>query len=110
MCHLSLCKFAEPFNDTALFSHLRTHLKNNETVDCPYKNCNYRTNVYFSFNAHKSRSHLKCEVSDIKTEMVVIEDCQLSQSEVQSDEAGPSQNVELDAPEFCMYQRWQYKT
>ena len=68
-------------------------------MDCPFKNCNYRTNVYSSFNAHKSRSHLNCEVSDIKTEMVVIEDCQLDQSEDQSDEAGPSQNVELDAPE-----------
>ena len=96
----AVCKFTEPFNDTALFSHLRTHLKNKETVECPYKNCNYRTNVYSSFNAHKSRSHTNCEVSDIKTEMVVIEDCQPDQSEVQSEaEAGPSQNVELDSPE-----------
>ena len=96
----AVCKYTEPLNDTTHFSHLRTHLKHNETVDCPFKNCKYRTNVYSSFNAHKSRSHLSCELSDFKTEMVVIEtDCQLGESEVQADEAGPSQNVELDAPE-----------
>ena len=26
-------------------------------VACPYKGCGYRTNVYSSFNAHKSRAH-----------------------------------------------------
>ena len=26
-------------------------------VACPFRNCNYRTNVYSSFNAHKSRAH-----------------------------------------------------
>lgn len=26
-------------------------------VACPFKNCNYRTNSYSVFNAHKSRKH-----------------------------------------------------
>ena len=26
-------------------------------VACPFKNCNYRTNSYSAFNAHKSRKH-----------------------------------------------------
>lgn len=52
-----LCKLKQPFSETALFSHLRKHLKNHENVACPYKNCSYLTNVYSSFNTHKSRAH-----------------------------------------------------
>ena len=60
----AVCKFKEPFNDKTLLSHLRTHLKQHKMVDCPFKHCNYRTNVYSSFNAHKSRNHL-CVKSQI---------------------------------------------
>ncbi|XP_042266285.1 uncharacterized protein LOC121896443 isoform X4 [Thunnus maccoyii] len=69
----AVCKFKEPFNDKTLLSHLRMHLKQHEMVDCPFKNCQYRTNVYSSFNAHKSRNHLGCEFSDFKTEIVLTE-------------------------------------
>lgn len=94
----AVCKFKQPFNDKTF---LRTHLKHHEMVDCPFKNCHYHTNVYSSFNAHKSRTHLECEVSDFKTEIVLTEtDRQPIQSQVESDEAGPSKNfLELDAPE-----------
>lgn len=40
-----------------MFGHLRGHLKSQETVTWPFKNCNCRTNPYSSFNAHKSRKH-----------------------------------------------------
>ncbi|XP_042258149.1 uncharacterized protein LOC121889970 isoform X2 [Thunnus maccoyii] len=69
----AVCKFKEPFNDKTVLSHLRMHLKQHEMVDCPFKNCQYRTNVYSSFNAHKSRNHLGCEFSDFKTEIVLTE-------------------------------------
>lgn len=52
-----LCDFKKPFSEVTLFSHLRGHLKNHENVPCPFKDCNYRTNVYSSFNTHKSRTH-----------------------------------------------------
>lgn len=52
-----LCGLKQPFSEAILFSHLRGHLKNREMVECPFKNCNYSTNVYSSFNAHKSRTH-----------------------------------------------------
>ena len=52
-----LCDFKQPFSEATLFSHLRGHLKNHENVTCPFKNCSYCTNVYSSFNAHKSRMH-----------------------------------------------------
>lgn len=44
----AVCKFKQPFNDKTLLSHLRTHLKHHEMVDCPFKNWHYRTNVYSS--------------------------------------------------------------
>lgn len=98
----SVCGFKQPFNDATLFSHLRTHLKQNEMVDCPFKNCQYRTNVYSSFNAHKSRNHLDWDVSDFKNEIVLIKtDNHSVQSQVEYDEAGPSEtSPELDAPGY----------
>jgi len=78
------CGFKQLFNDK---SNLRSHLKKHETVDCPFKNCNYRSNVYSSFNAHKSRTHPNCDVSDFKNEVIHIKiDSQSMQSEAESDE------------------------
>ena len=53
-----LCNFKHPFSEETLFGHLRSHLRSHEMVPCPFKNCNYSTNVYSSFNAHKSRKHV----------------------------------------------------
>lgn len=39
------------------FAHLRTHLRNNERVQCPFKDCSFETNIYSTFNAHKSKAH-----------------------------------------------------
>lgn len=52
-----LCHCKRPFSEEILFGHLRGHLRSHEMVTCPFKNCNYRTNSYSSFNAHKSRTH-----------------------------------------------------
>lgn len=52
-----LCGLKETFSESNMFCHLRSHLKNHENVTCPFKNCTYHTNVYSSFNAHKSRKH-----------------------------------------------------
>lgn len=67
----TLCKFSQPLSEEILFSHLRGHLKNHETVSCPFKNCSYTTNVYSSFNAHKSRTH--GSDSDFSDDVVSIE-------------------------------------
>nr|XP_023651449.1 uncharacterized protein LOC111835405 isoform X2 [Paramormyrops kingsleyae] len=71
-------------------------------VECPFKNCHYRSNVYSSFNAHKSRNHPDCDVSDFKNDIVLINtDNHLVQSQVECDEADPSQaSPELDAPGY----------
>lgn len=53
----SVCSLKQPFSQETLLTHLRGHLKKHETITCPFKNCNYRTNVYSSFNTQKSRLH-----------------------------------------------------
>ncbi|CAI5678289.1 unnamed protein product, partial [Oreochromis niloticus] len=52
-----VCNFKQPFIESQMFIHLRGHLKRKETVPCPFKNCNFKTNVYSTFNAHKCRDH-----------------------------------------------------
>ena len=59
-----LCTFEEPFSESGVFYHLRRHLKNHETVVCPYNDCNYSTNVTSTFNSHKSRQHQSRLASD----------------------------------------------
>ncbi|XP_039660298.1 uncharacterized protein LOC120561302 [Perca fluviatilis] len=95
-----VCGFKQPFNDRSLLSHLRTHLKQHEMVHCPFKNCHYCTNVYSSFNAHKSRNHPDCDVSDFKDEIVLTETDRNGQpmpSQADSDQG--SLSPELDALE-----------
>lgn len=67
-----MCEFKQPFSEATLFSHLRGHLKNHKMVTCPFKNCSYQTNVYSSFNTHKSRTHAGS--SDICDDLVSTED------------------------------------
>lgn len=52
-----LCKLKQLFSKEILFGHLRSNLHSHEIVACPFKNCNYRTNSYSAFTAHKSRKH-----------------------------------------------------
>ncbi|CCD20568.1 hypothetical protein TvY486_0034170, partial [Trypanosoma vivax Y486] len=54
-CHV--CDFKEPCSESEYFAHLRTHLRNSEKVQCPFKDCSFETNVYSTFNAHKSKAH-----------------------------------------------------
>ncbi|XP_059905303.1 uncharacterized protein LOC132455458 [Gadus macrocephalus] len=98
----SLCTYQQPFSKSDVFSHLRKHLKNHETVTCPYKDCSYRINVYSSFNSHKSREHQEGLASDFQTD-IVSEDphnLQASISEGTSDLheecPGPSREVGND--------------
>lgn len=100
-----LCTFQQPFSESVLLSHLRKHLKNHETVACPYKDCSYSTNVYSSFNSHKSRAHQASLASDFQTD-IVSEDpqnLQASISEVTSDlhEECPGQSTEVGDDDQC---------
>ena len=90
-----LCTFQQPFSESVLLSHIRTHLKKHETVVCPYKGCNYSTNVYSSFNTHKSRVHQASLASDFGSD-IVYEHTQNLQA--------TSSNVTIDLDEECPVQ------
>lgn len=49
--------------------HLGEHLKNHETVNCIFKSCSYKTNVYGSFRTHRSRNQKSSSVSNLKPEI-----------------------------------------
>lgn len=70
--------------------HLRTHLKQHETVECPFKNCHYHTNVYSSFNTHRSRCHPDCDISGFKSDIILEETIHPLQSNDEYEDAGPS--------------------
>lgn len=64
-CHT--CDFSAPCTEAVFLTHLRSaHLKVNHTVQCPYNGCNFNTNVYSTFNAHKNREIV---TSSVNTEM-----------------------------------------
>lgn len=65
-CHL--CDFEEPADTKIYFCHLGTHLKNKETVLCPFSSCNFKTSISSSFTAHKSLYHNSNTFQDFKTE------------------------------------------
>ena len=66
------CDFLEPCSETEYFSHLRNvHLKVNHSVNCPYKDCNFRSSVYSTFNAHKCKEHRELTWENFKPEIIV---------------------------------------
>ena len=66
-----LCHFNERSNLTSYFQHIIQHLTNSETVDCVFKGCSYRTNIYGSFRTHRSQNHKNYTVNDLKPEILV---------------------------------------
>ncbi len=69
--HCSLCEFKEPCSESEFFTHLRHHLKNNEKVQCPYNECNFESQVYSTFNAHKCKAHQLSSQRDLKPAVAV---------------------------------------
>lgn len=52
------CDFSAPCTEAVFLTHLRsTHLKVNHKVQCSFNGCNFHTNVYSTFNVHRSKEH-----------------------------------------------------
>lgn len=66
-----LCDFVATCTDDVFFKHLRsTHLKVHHKVICPFNGCNFESNVYSTFNAHKSREHKEHDWRMFKAEII----------------------------------------
>ena len=50
-----LCTFSEPSDINKYCAHLKTHLRNRETVKCPFADCSFKSNILSTFTAHRSR-------------------------------------------------------
>ncbi|XP_056225827.1 uncharacterized protein LOC130164860 [Seriola aureovittata] len=83
--HCPLCNFEEPCTELTFFSHLRQHLKNKETVKCPYENCIFESNVYSIFNAHKSKEHRLPSQKRLKPDIALRSTPQDSDPDVSQD-------------------------
>lgn len=54
---------------------MRSHLKLKQRVACPYEGCNFQSNVYSTFNAHKSKVHGGSTPVQFKTGITSNNDC-----------------------------------
>lgn len=63
--HCPLCDFKQPFDERAMFFHLRGHLKLRQTVPCPFRDCTFKSNVYSTYNSHKCREHHNASDYDV---------------------------------------------
>ncbi len=98
-CHL--CGCSELGTEHDYFVHIGHHLKNNETVTCMFKGCEYTSNVYSTFKSHKSRKHSLHTLRDFKhgvvqgTSVAETEEPGVSDSEEFSNES-QSDDIDLD--------------
>ncbi|KAK0131259.1 Sterile alpha motif domain-containing protein 3 [Merluccius polli] len=86
-----LCKVcSNPFStEKDFFLHVGYHLRSLETVECPFEGCTFKTNIYGTFQTHRSRKHNPHSFSDFKVEI-------LRKHQISREPCGS----ELDA-EFC---------
>ncbi|KAL6458608.1 hypothetical protein MHYP_G00320800, partial [Metynnis hypsauchen] len=65
-----LCAFNQPATLKQYFCHLNTHLRNKETVTCPFNGCTFKSKVYSSFTSHRSRYHALAFLENVKAELL----------------------------------------
>ncbi|XP_034051009.1 uncharacterized protein LOC117531911 isoform X2 [Thalassophryne amazonica] len=58
-----LCDFKEICSEKTFWNHLGHHLKNQETVQCPFLRCTFKTNIRPTFSSHRSRNHKNCTLA-----------------------------------------------
>ncbi len=57
-----VCGFSELGTERDYFAHISNHLRNNETVNCMFKGCEYKSNVYSTFKSHQSLTEAQLAV------------------------------------------------
>lgn len=68
--HCQCCSVRTISTEKEYFVHLGRHLKKLETVSCVFKNCNFKTNIYGTFAAHRSRKHTPHSLDDFKEDVL----------------------------------------
>ena len=90
------CESIQPtFGD--FMTHIRKHTSNNERIECPFRDCDYKTNVGSTFRSHLSRWHSSCCADDLKAEICGRNKNVVGGEELMYDE---SDEVENDADDL----------
>lgn len=94
-----LCTFSAPTNIKQYFCHLKTHLRTQETMTCPFEGCSFKSSIVSTFTAHRNRYHQCADFANFKPDLVVK--CH-SQAFVNDDEGDLNNLVssELSESEF----------
>ncbi|KAK0142460.1 hypothetical protein N1851_019612 [Merluccius polli] len=67
LCHKRRHHWPCVYSDCDFLKHLGNHLKIQETIQCPFLGCEFKTNTYSTFSSHKSRKHKQYTVKDFRT-------------------------------------------
>ena len=90
-----LCSFSAPSNIKHYFLHLKRHLMNRVTVNCPFVGCSFKSRVASTFTAHRSRHHQASTFNHFKPELILH--CP-SQDSVNDEE----DNFDLESPDVSV--------
>lgn len=88
-----LCTFSEPSNINKYFAHLKTHLRNKETVKCPFADCSFKSSVLSTFTCHRSRYHRFSTLNSLRPELFLhhtLTNAVLEEEFVSDTQASPS--------------------
>ncbi|KAG9277980.1 hypothetical protein AMEX_G5760 [Astyanax mexicanus] len=96
-----LCEFREICTQRTFFGHLGHHLKNQETLRCPFLRCEFETNNLKTFSSHRSRKHKNSK--EIRTCLREPTENEISAVETHAIDQ-PLDNSELEALQSCSSQ------
>ena len=92
-----LCDFEEAVGLKQYTAHLGKHLRNRETVTCPFNQCLFKSNVFSSFTSHKSRCHPLCTLKDLKTE-ITVQECEIAGCETAESQSQVADDSDFHVP------------
>ncbi len=100
-----VCSCRELATERDFFQHINRHLRHYETVPCVFQGCTFQTNVYSTFNTHKSRKHNQHSLTDFKAH-VLSTSTQLDQSDNSVDVPTESLNINHDNVTLNSVEDW----
>lgn len=66
-----LCTFSEPTDISKYCAHLKTHLRNKKSVQCPFVDCSFKSSVLSTFTAHRSPYRRSSSVDHLRRDLFV---------------------------------------
>lgn len=98
-CHL--CASSSLPTERDYFVHIGTHLKNDETVGCMFKDCTFQTNIYGTFHSHKNRKHNPHTLKHFKPGIVTNTQILQQDTDGSGEVADNQENPEVQVSSTC---------